>query len=588
MNTNNDSLVGKRLSFAQLFNNNNLIIEIPTIQRDYAQGRKNKSELRDLFLQALSEYLKENKPERDLDFVYGSTEIENGIDKFIPLDGQQRLTTLFLLHWYLANKSGNIESFRNLMLLNNKSRFTYLTRPSSSEFVDALMLNDIDLDKLLVSPDKTNFCLSETIKDKGWYYLSWSYDPTIQSMLTMLDAIHNEFYDKAYFYERLINLEKPIITFQHLNLKEFNLTEDLYIKMNSRGKPLTTFENFKAKLEQHITLLFGETDKPFFISKSKIKASYREYFSFQIDTTWANLFWQYKHLVGKPYIFDEELMNFIRVIIANQYAIENPDNSPAFKELIKNESATAEITENISFHKFKVFNALTKNCIIYLIEAFDILVNEDKRIKNHLTDTFYFNENDVFEKALKYSLSLPERAVFHSYLRGLISNATDKTNFYQWMRVVHNLVENSRIEVADQLTNAIESIEKLLPHSENILGYLASSKCSIGFFSSWQVEEEIIKAHLILKSNTWQSAIEDYEKQSFHKGQLGYLFEFSEVLAYYNTHKSCNWSLEEDEIYFNSFKNYASKSVALFSIYDTPENEGYLLERALLDRKSVV
>ena len=28
--------------------------------------------------------------------------------------------------------------------------------------------------------------------------------------------------------------------------------EDLYIKMNSRGKPLTPFENFKARFEQAI------------------------------------------------------------------------------------------------------------------------------------------------------------------------------------------------------------------------------------------------------------------------------------------------------------------------------------------------
>jgi uncharacterized protein with ParB-like and HNH nuclease domain len=44
-------------------------------------------------------YLEENKPNRDLDFVYGSTEQEEEIEKFIPLDGQQRLTTLFLLQW---------------------------------------------------------------------------------------------------------------------------------------------------------------------------------------------------------------------------------------------------------------------------------------------------------------------------------------------------------------------------------------------------------------------------------------------------------------------------------------------------------
>ena len=71
-------------------------------------------------------------------------------------------------------------------------------------------------------------------------------------MLTMLDAIHKKFSNKKEFFERLLNNENPIITFLFLNLKDFKLTDDLYIKMNSRGKPLTPFENFKAKFEQFL------------------------------------------------------------------------------------------------------------------------------------------------------------------------------------------------------------------------------------------------------------------------------------------------------------------------------------------------
>lgn len=33
------------------------------------------------------------------------------------------------------------------------------------------------------------------------------------------------------------------------------LTDELYIKMNSRGKPLTVFEHFKAELEREIRAL---------------------------------------------------------------------------------------------------------------------------------------------------------------------------------------------------------------------------------------------------------------------------------------------------------------------------------------------
>ena len=76
-------------------------IEIPLIQRDYAQGRidSDTNRVRKRFLDALYDALT-NKP-ITLDFVYGDIESDG---KMIPLDGQQRLTTLSLLHWYAAKK----------------------------------------------------------------------------------------------------------------------------------------------------------------------------------------------------------------------------------------------------------------------------------------------------------------------------------------------------------------------------------------------------------------------------------------------------------------------------------------------------
>jgi Protein of unknown function DUF262 len=70
-------------------------IEIPKFQRDYAQGRHDPgvTDIRSAFLDALHEALTDGDP-LGLDFVYG--DIDNGVLR--PLDGQQRLTTLFLVH----------------------------------------------------------------------------------------------------------------------------------------------------------------------------------------------------------------------------------------------------------------------------------------------------------------------------------------------------------------------------------------------------------------------------------------------------------------------------------------------------------
>lgn len=75
---------------------------IPHIQRDYAQGRPQKSaqELRERFLEALHRAVTSEEG-LHLDFVCGL----RSAGGFIPLDGQQRLTTLFLLHWYTLEEA---------------------------------------------------------------------------------------------------------------------------------------------------------------------------------------------------------------------------------------------------------------------------------------------------------------------------------------------------------------------------------------------------------------------------------------------------------------------------------------------------
>src|SRR5713101_8116356 len=93
-------------------------IEVPLIQRDYAQGRESQKDVRNDFLGALHGSLSlppgDSKLPLNLDFVYGSLEA-GSVPRFLPLDGQQRLTTLFLLHWYLAWRDGRLSYFKAML-----------------------------------------------------------------------------------------------------------------------------------------------------------------------------------------------------------------------------------------------------------------------------------------------------------------------------------------------------------------------------------------------------------------------------------------------------------------------------------------
>jgi hypothetical protein len=211
-------------------------IEIPIIQRDYAQGRESKevSRIRKQFINNLYNALTGKSGPIKLDFVYGN--VTN--TKLIPLDGQQRLTTLFLLHWYIA-KNELIDDSEFSFLKN----FTYKTRFSSQHFCESL----VDC-----QPDFNSEKLSSWITNQNWFMYSWEKDPTINSMLVMLDEIHSCFKFETGLWQKLVDENTAPISFYFLALEEMGLTDSLYIKMNSRGKPLTDFEHFKADFEKII------------------------------------------------------------------------------------------------------------------------------------------------------------------------------------------------------------------------------------------------------------------------------------------------------------------------------------------------
>lgn len=250
-------------------------IVIPIIQRDYAQGRIDPevNRIRERFLDSLHQAIKVDPI--TLDFVYGDIN-EHGV--MTPLDGQQRLTALFLLHWYAAKKE-NIDTTECLFLEN----FSYETRYSARDFCSFLIKFNPTFAKKL----------SEEIVDQAWFPLDWKKDPTISSMLVMLDAIQDEFAETQGIWDKL---KDKAITFYFLPIKDMGLTDELYIKMNSRGKPLTQFEHFKAELERELRKI----DEP--TSKRVIK---------KIDLDWTDMLWRYR---GDDNVIDDEFLRYFRFI----------------------------------------------------------------------------------------------------------------------------------------------------------------------------------------------------------------------------------------------------------------------------------
>ena len=533
----------KEISFWQLITDTKISkIEIPIIQRDYAQGREDEKtkKVRGLFLGNLIKAIESESETLELDFVYGDIN-KNGV--FQPLDGQQRLTTLFLLHWYLAYKTGNLSE-------TNKDyfkKFTYETRISSREFCNGLVEN-VENENVEKLGDGNS--IREKIEDASWFYLFWKNDPTIKAMLVMLDSIESRLKKSNEEPSTLCRLwgklvsDTPPITFYFKQLNNIGLTDDLYIKMNARGKPLTDFENFKARFEKHIERKKWEENK---VDRPT------ETFSHKIDTVWTDLFWKYRDAVNS---IDNGFIKFIAGIAINSYAenqeiFESKDEDEITRKLLEDKKKKNITTEAVKRERIEqritlLFNNPneitpedfpTETSFNYLIERFDIYAKKefknDEPIKLDL-DLWDFLKTGLVkinaEKELEDNLFInlvkndqaeyKQRVLFYAQTQFILNTEPfDPNSFVEWMRVVRNIVQNATIDSAVAYIGAIGLIKELSSGCTDIYDFLNTHSIESRFASD-QVSEEILKSSIITKDEKNKEAIFLTEDTNFFKGKI--------------------------------------------------------------------
>lgn len=563
------SSLGSQIIYKQLLQRHGLI-RIPMIQRDYAQGRPTEEEVLDDFLAALECAL--NKPADDptlplnLDFIYGSVE-GNGETRFLPLDGQQRLTTLFLLHWYLAWKDQNRDEFDLMFRSGKHSRFSYSVRPSCNEFFDELVAykpND-NLENVKQ--------LSKLIEDQPWYFRSWRLDPTIQSVLAVLDAIHIRFASHVGLFERLTNEGQPAITFQLLDLDNFGLSDDLYIKMNARGKPLTPFETFKARYEQELEKQFtGE-----YLSIGTGNFTVAEFVARRMDTAWTDLFWI--HRDKKSNLYDEAIMNVFRAVAL---ITRDPEDLSYLKdiEVLRNEVRAP------SYSDFHTRGWLDRKFTTTLIRLLETWSGPSGALATKLPDNRYFNESDMFEELVSRgsTLSSLDVVLFAGYaifIKEHYENLNEQA-FQEWMRLVYNLSVNTSYDRPADMQRSIGGLVKLADKSNDILTYFVSSEKPVSGFYEQQIAEEKLKAGLIVTHQRWRQLIDQAEGHGYFRGQIEFLLDFSGVLDAADSANIEDWDEATHIQLQEQFKDCLQKAEAMFTskgLKDLPDNRW---ERALL------
>lgn len=399
-------------------------IVIPIIQRDYAQGRRDASvsRIRNRFLKALKDAI-EGDP-ITLDFIYGDID-SNG--RMTPLDGQQRLTTLFLIHWY-ASKKENIDQSECEFL----SHFTYETRFSARDFCTSL----VDF-----SPEFNTAPLSKQIIDQPWFPLSWKKDPTIDSMLVMIDEIKDRFYGVDNLWN---HLKEGKIVFYFLPIKDMGLTDELYIKMNSRGKPLTMFEHFKAELEHSLRAIDPST------APRVMK---------EIDVVWTDMLWQY---CGDDHLIDDEFLRYFRficdIICYKHEGTPYGTRKDEF-DLLQSffDSSDQSVLSNVQILEgyFNCWCSFGKGEIeAFFDDVFTYTHESEKTLIDHRYEINIFhdclrNYADVRGNRNR-SFPLGRIILLYACVQYLINKETISiTEFKARIRVVNNLIQNSEDEISD-------------------------------------------------------------------------------------------------------------------------------------------
>ena len=521
-------------------------VVIPIIQRDYAQGRKDKQFIRKTFLKDIKNCLENGNP-MTLDFIYGNEEF----GRFYPLDGQQRLTTLWLVYWYVALKTNNLSQVKEVL-----SKFSYETRESSKEFCGALCN---------INPESVSGnSIVDYIKQQTWFYSAWLQDPTISAMLRTIggdqesegENIEGIFKDSDLtdYFNKLTNADNPLITFELMVIGNSKLpvSDDLYIKMNARGKALTDFENFKADLVSWIIKKEEFTN----ISPDG-ETSLKEYYPAQIDNEWTDVFWKYVQ-VKKGGKVDDIFFSFINRYVLNLICIDENYSPSSFVDG-KNErkkdfdklygfrkDGSFADDSLVSYEGFDTYEHYLDPSIIGTLdklfksitdEGNQKIINEALSIKNADEEG---SEYSFFPQIDKNGKLIPtkqkERVYFLAitlFINNMQESRINEEKFNRWMRVIKNLIENAGIDTIPTMITCMRLIN-------NLAKALYDHKCDIyetlHYYSvgnpnnqlDYQLIEEKEKAEMILEDENREQRIIEAENYSFFNGSIRFLFHDGE------------------------------------------------------------
>lgn len=507
---------------------NDYIIYVPEFQRNYLQGDDSNESIkykRDRLLDDIFNCIESQSKSINLGFIYGRVEESYKGKLFYPYDGQQRLTTLYFLYlliYFKFNKYDEIDSI--------KEKLSYQTRISTNRFIESF------LSWILDSKEKDNIYndfwnkdgkdLKGFIMSQDWFMMTeWNYDVSIINMLSIIVEISRRIKENLGDKTGIVNFiykdENNPFQFDFIYVDDISKSDDLYIKINARGKALSPFENLKSDIDKY----WKDEDK------TKLDAEWTEYVWNQLDENDKN----------KEKSFDNSFYNLLSNIFYLQYLVgldlQDINDKNLFE--IENKYKTGIVDKEwISEKLCRVSCPMISSFLDAMIGSFKSI--KDKQIESVNRKIFglgdYQNDNgqNKMERA-----DLFEIFVYYYSVSSLFTENdmefTDKRNILNEIETVTNrIIENQRpyLDSPTNLVKALKSVKILIDNSIKFYGVYkfflsidndTKEQIKDGLMKE-QVEEEILKAKLIDKDSRYVALFNKGYSELKNKGQLGFIF----------------------------------------------------------------
>ena len=489
---------------------------VPEIQRDYVQGKPSvKKNIAKPFVTDLLGVLLSPGKTLTLDFIYGATQEDSVTQKttLFLLDGQQRLTTLFLLYYYLCLMTHNTVQAKSLY------NFSYQTRLASRDFCHLLIENLPQTSQIVKQIFRNNSEeeLGKIIQESFWFFSRWKEDPSVANMLSMLTVIHAMAKDmlskelaEPNCLERLLgkSLNRfKNIQFNFLELSQVDLSTrdayELYLKMNRRRKYLTAFEIFKSRLSN----LLSDVEKK------------------KLDGEWYDYFWKLDCNADsfQPKEVDNKLCRFFENI--------------TWFWVMDSKSGKEILSEPISLLDRELYdeqNGIYFKDSPYIKTLTSVLEKLPELHPNSLEYQAFINFLKSAKDSSETSITYHERLLFYCLVL-YFNQPLFCLSRHSWFRICANLIQNTRYDKLEDVWNSMWALKNLnsklasfsSPLSERTKRELLNEIESLSSFDKSQAEEEAIKLKLVLEQKISEAELSVMEKHPYFNGKISFLLNFA-------------------------------------------------------------